>query len=147
MDKRYKALRFEQLDRSAAPELPIGEVVRPGAGWLRAVREALGLPLREVASRIAVTVPAVRSLEKAEADDRITLASLRRVAAALGCDVVYVLIPHEGSFAALAEREARLQVAPHIEAAEHSMQLEAQGSHDTDEKIAREARRKARGQV
>jgi transcriptional regulator with XRE-family HTH domain len=80
----------------------VGEVVRPAAGWLRTVREALGLTLADLAKRLGNSPPAVRSFEQAEAEDRITLASLRRAAAAMGCDVIYVLVPRTGNLAELA---------------------------------------------
>ena len=67
------------------------------------------------------------------------------MAGALGCEVVYLLVPRAGSFERLADGEARRQVAPDIEATEHSMALEAQGSHDVADKVARVARRKTRG--
>ena len=76
---------------------PIGRVTRPAAGWLRSVREALGLSLADQALKLQVTPPAVRSFEQAEAEDRITLASLRRTAAAMDCDLVYTLVPRSGS--------------------------------------------------
>lgn len=67
--------------------------MRPAAGWLRTMREALGLSLADVARRLKVTPPAVRSFEQAEAEDRITLASLRRAAAAMDCELVYAFVP------------------------------------------------------
>jgi predicted DNA-binding mobile mystery protein A len=76
---------------------PIGRVIRPAAGWLRSVREALGLSLADQARKLKVTPPAVRSFEQAEAEDRITLASLRRTAAAMDCDLVYTLVPRSGA--------------------------------------------------
>jgi len=72
---------------------PIDQIVRPPVGWLRAVRNSLDLTLAEMAQRLKVTPPAVRSFEQAEAEDRITLASLRRVAAAMDCELVYALVP------------------------------------------------------
>jgi transcriptional regulator with XRE-family HTH domain len=72
--------------------LPVGKVVRPTGGWLRSVRDNLGITLTELANRLKVTPPAVRSFEQAEAEDRITLASLRRAAAAMDCDLVYALV-------------------------------------------------------
>ena len=57
------------------------------------MRDGLGLTLVELAARLKVTPPAVRSFEQAEAEDRITLASLRRTAAAMECDLIYVLVP------------------------------------------------------
>jgi transcriptional regulator with XRE-family HTH domain len=79
----------QTTDRS----LPVGKIVRPDAGWLRAIREDLGITLAELAGRLKVTPPAVRSFEQAEAEDRITLASLRRTAAAMDCDLIYALVP------------------------------------------------------
>ncbi len=74
-------------------KLSIGQIVRPESGWLRTVRERLGLTLAQMAGRLKVTPPAVRSFEQAEVEDRITLASLRRAAAAMECDLIYTLVP------------------------------------------------------
>ena len=86
---------------------PIGKIVRPPRGWLHTLRGALGLTLAEVAQRLKVTAPGVRSFEQAEAEDRITLASLRRVAAAMDCDLVYALVPRTDSTIPLAKEGAR----------------------------------------
>ena len=75
----------------------IGDVARPTTGWIRAVRDALGLTLSDVAQRLKVTPPAIRSFEQAEAEDRITLGSLRRTADAMGCDLIYALVPRQDS--------------------------------------------------
>jgi predicted DNA-binding mobile mystery protein A len=66
---------------------------RPSVGWLRTVREALNMPQRELARRLQVSQPSVQALERREADGAITLDSLERAADALGCDLVYALIP------------------------------------------------------
>lgn len=63
------------------------------------MREALGITLTELAQRLKITPPAVRSFEQAEAEDRITLGSLRRSAQAMGCDLVYALVPRAGTIA------------------------------------------------
>jgi len=60
------------------------------------MREGLGLTFSELAGRLGITPPAVRSFEQAESEDRITLASLRRTAAAMECDLIYVLLPRAG---------------------------------------------------
>jgi predicted DNA-binding mobile mystery protein A len=46
-----------------------------------------------LAARLEITSSGVRKLEQAEASDAITLATLRRVAEALDCEVQYVLVP------------------------------------------------------
>jgi predicted DNA-binding mobile mystery protein A len=66
---------------------------RPPAGWLRAIREALGMTSAVVAGRLGVTASGARKLEQAEAADAITLGTLRRGAEALGCDLQYALVP------------------------------------------------------
>lgn len=98
---------LNQLAKTTARDGSIGQIIRPSAGWLRPIREALGLTLADLAQRLKVTPPAVRSFERAEAEDRITLASLRRSAAAMDCELVYVLVPRTGTLATLAETEAR----------------------------------------
>jgi predicted DNA-binding mobile mystery protein A len=68
-------------------------LARPPRGWVRAVREALGMSAAALAARLGTTAGAVTRLEQSEASDRIRLETLRRAADALGCDLVYLLIP------------------------------------------------------
>jgi predicted DNA-binding mobile mystery protein A len=86
-------LRLAQVDavlRDAARHpLP----PRPPAGWLRAIREALGMTSAVLADRLGMTASGARKLEQAEAADAITLGTLRRVAEALDCDLQYALVP------------------------------------------------------
>ncbi len=88
-----KELRLAQMDavlqETASHPLPS----RPSAGWLRAIREALGMTSTGLAARLEITASGVRKLEQAEAADAITLGTLRRVAEALDCDLQYVLVP------------------------------------------------------
>lgn len=88
-----KELRLAQMDavlqEVASHPLP----PRPPAGWLRAIREALGMTSGVVAERLGVTASGARKLEQAEAADAITLGTLRRVAEALDCDLQYALVP------------------------------------------------------
>lgn len=95
MDAKLRVIRINDLAKATDRTQPIGDLVRPEQGWIRAMREGLDLTLTELARRLGVTVPAVRSFERAEAEDRITLGSLRRVAAAMDCEVLYVLAPRE----------------------------------------------------
>ncbi|HZZ37352.1 MAG TPA: helix-turn-helix domain-containing protein, partial [Caulobacteraceae bacterium] len=54
--------------------------VRPPKGWLRAVRDALGMTTKQLARRLGVSQPRVVALEKGEVDESVTLTSLRRAA-------------------------------------------------------------------
>ena len=120
-----KELRLAQMDAvlqvAASQSLP----QRPPAGWLRAIREALGLPTVALAARLGITASGVRKLEQAEATDAITLGTLRRVAEALDCELQYALVPRRPL------REMRWQQALHLaqqwqQRASRTMALEAQ---------------------
>lgn len=65
-------------------------------GWLRGVRQATGMPVAEVGRRMGVGTSEVFRMEVAEEDDRITLGKLRAAAEALGCDLVYAVVPQKG---------------------------------------------------
>lgn len=71
-------------------------VERPPTGWLRAIRETSGVSAGELGRRLGVSRQLPLQFERAEATDTITLKSLRAVAAALDCDLVYALVPRDG---------------------------------------------------
>lgn len=71
-------------------------------GWLRGVRQAVGLPVAEMARRMKVGESEIFRLEVAEVEDSITLRKLRAAAEALGCEVVYAVVPTRGTLEDLA---------------------------------------------
>ena len=101
--------------------------VVPRGGWLRAIREALGMTQSQLGIRAAISRQSVQDFERAEADRRITLESLDRVARGMGCRLVYALVPETGSVDALRERRALALAEALLQPADHSMMLEAQG--------------------
>ena len=120
-----RELALTQLDRAlsaAAPQQP-----RPKAGWLRAIRETLGMTTRQFAARVGVSQAAVMDAERAEARKDISLATLERYADALDCELQYVLRPRQPlqqMVSARAEQLARDEVAR----VRHSMALESQAT-------------------
>jgi predicted DNA-binding mobile mystery protein A len=74
-------------------------------GWLREVRQVVGIPVKEVARRLGVCRWEVFRLEKSESESRIMLGTLRRAAEALDCDLVYALTPRTGTLEELAEEQ------------------------------------------
>src|SRR5689334_7217784 len=107
MKPEFKHLRIRQLDRALAAFYPLRSVPRPQRGWVRAVREATGMPLNEFAKNLQIKPSSAASLEKTEAEYRITLGNLRDAADALGCQLVYIVIPKSGTIQGLAERRIR----------------------------------------
>jgi predicted DNA-binding mobile mystery protein A len=145
MKPRYRELRLRQLEHSLAPFEAAKQVVRPTGGWLRSVREALGLSLESVGRSIGAGRQRVKKFENAEATDRITLHSLRKVAAAMGCDLVYALVPKSGSITNLSEEPARSEATRRVLAVEHSMALENQASGNVRQRINDETKRILKG--
>jgi predicted DNA-binding mobile mystery protein A len=104
---------------------------RPARGWLRAVREAIGLTQGEVAARMAVKRQSYAQFEAAEERGSISIASLLRAAESMDCDLVYYIVPRESvahSYAGLAEIHD--PAARHLRATEHSMALKGAGAKD-----------------
>ncbi len=77
---------------------------RPRIGWLASVRQALGMSKTQLAKRIDITRPSLDELESNELKETITLASMRKIANALGCDVHYILVPRKPLEQMIAER-------------------------------------------
>jgi len=102
-------------------------LARPPHGWIRAVREALGMSAAALATRLGITAGAVTRLEQSEAADRIQLDTLRRAADALGCDLVYLLVPRRPLDAVVRDR-ARELARKQIAAVEQTMRLEDQAT-------------------
>ena len=115
----------------------------PRGGWVRAIREALGMTQAQLGDRVQVSRQSVQDLEKAEAERRITLDSLDRLARAMGCRVVYALVPENGSLDDLRTRRADALAEALLKSTDHSMKLEAQGVST----IERERQRKVLAQA
>jgi predicted DNA-binding mobile mystery protein A len=141
MKIEYRELRRAQLDRTLEPFAAGRAVTRPKSGWLRAVREALGISRVEVARKLRKAPQTVAWFEKSEENDRITLGALQSYAEALDCQLVYALVPRAGSLRQQAESRARAQAEASVLAVEHTMALEDQATQDTGEKIRRETDR------
>ena len=106
--------------------------MRPPRGWIKAIREALGMTTTQLAQRIGVSQPRVVAIEKAEKNKSITLESLERAAQALDCRVVYALIPRK-PLNDLVEERAHIVAEKRLQSTRHSMALEAQSVDKSDE--------------
>jgi len=137
MKPNFSELKLRQLDatlaRWRAAELP----ARPPSGWLKAIREALGMSATQLAKRLGVVTSTVTRLETSEADDTISLATLRRAAEELDCELRYVLVPRQSLADTLATRANQL-ARERMAGVAHSMALEAQST--SNETVADQTR-------
>jgi predicted DNA-binding mobile mystery protein A len=135
MDSDFTDLRRRQLDRSLAPFQAARQEPRPRRGWLRAIREGLGLTLAEMGAKARESRQHVLRFEKAEVNDNITLGSLRRLADAMDCELVYAIVPKSGTISELAERLARGDAEEKVRRVARTMALEGQGTTNTEDLI------------
>lgn len=126
LDKRFTTLRA------------LAKSPRPPKGWLRAIRDALGMTTAQLAQRIGVTQPRIVELEQSEVSGALTLHSLQRAAEALGCRVVYALVP-DRPLAEVVRARAELVADKQLTSVQHTMVLEDQGVRDKEaNKLLRE---------
>jgi predicted DNA-binding mobile mystery protein A len=93
---KRRRLRRLQLDEQLAAARWQDAPPAPRRGWLRAIREALGMPAEAFGRRLGVTRSGALMIEKSESEGRISLNRLRAAADALGCDVVVLVVPRMG---------------------------------------------------
>lgn len=116
----------ERLSVLRAPEL-----APPPKGWIKAVREALGMTGQQFAARMGIKPPTVIDLEKSEALGTIQLKTLSRAADALGCKLVYALVPRT-SLQDAVEARARKIAMRALKRVAHTMKLEDQSVAESD---------------
>lgn len=131
MDKQFRNLHLTQMENRLsvwrAAQLPS----RPANGWVRSIRESLGMSASALGRRLGMTHAAINKFEHSEAHDTITLASLQKLAEALGCDLQYALIPRKSLHEQLDEQAHKL-AREQLTSLLHSMQLESQGLQDKE---------------
>ena len=137
MTEKSATLQRLQL-ADALSEFSSSRAPPPGGGWVRAIREALGMTQAQLAARLGISRQSLQGLERAEADRRITLDSLDRLAKAMDCRLVYALVPEKGSLDGVRARKAKALADELLKSTEHSMTLEAQGVSARESKRQRE---------
>lgn len=126
----------ERLDERLAPLKPAQRFRTPPKGWVRAVRDALGMSGVQLARRLRVQPSSVAALEASEESGAIQLKTLRRAAEALDCTLVYALVPKDSLEGAVRARARKIALRD-LGRVSHTMKLEAQETSDSgmDERL------------
>jgi predicted DNA-binding mobile mystery protein A len=131
MRAQDRALARKHLDKKLSPLRDSKALLRPPKGWVKALRESLGMTGEQLARRIGVTKPRVYEIERAELNGSITLDSLERAAQAMDCQLVYALIPRQ-PLQTMVEQRALLEAKKRMRTAAHTMTLEDQAVEETE---------------
>lgn len=123
-DKDY--LRIEQIEDMLRPYRKLVELQPPRGGWVRAVKEALGMTNSQLARRIGVKASqSVEDMQEYEVSGTIKLQTLRKLARALECRLVYALVPQE-PLEEIRRGQARTVARRQLKRVSHTMSLEDQ---------------------
>ncbi len=108
----------------------------PPKGWIRAIRDALGMSGVQLAKRLKVSPQTVEAMEKSEAAGTIQLNTLKRAAEALDCTLVYALIPKTSLENTVSNRAHQIATST-LARVSHTMKLENQdtGSGESEAQI------------
>jgi predicted DNA-binding mobile mystery protein A len=117
LDKKFKKLsKFEE---------------KPLQGWIKTIREAVGMTASQLAKRMGITQPRIAKIEDNESNLKIS--TLEKAAEALNCKLVYMLIPNE-SLEEIVQKQAKKKAMALLKKVNQNMGLENQGV-DTKEQL------------
>ena len=121
----------QRLDERLSALKPEDRFLPPPKGWIRAIRDAIGMSGVQLAFRLGVRPQTVEAVEKSEATGSIQLKTLRRAAEAMDCTLVYALVPNTSLEDSVAKRARKIAMRD-LQRVAHTMKLEAQGTGDAD---------------
>ncbi len=125
MKAKHKKLVREQLDTTLKRFKPIAELASPPKGWVRAIRDALGMTGEQLARRLNTNKQRVARIEQDEKLGKLTIKTLRNVAEALDCIFVYGFVPKDSLEQTIIKR-ARLVAKRRMARSNQTMRLEKQ---------------------
>lgn len=124
MDK--KSLQIQQLNGKMLAFASLQKVVPPPTGWIKAIRNAIGMSMLQMGNRLSITKQSVMDIERREKDGSITIRALREAARAMDMQLVYGLVPNDGSLEALIDRKAKELATQIVLRTNNTMKLEDQ---------------------
>jgi len=96
MQQQDRRVARARLDRELRPLRMMAKAQPQTRGHLRAVRQALGMRAGEMADRMSMHRSVLYRLEESELAGTISMGKLQDVAAAMGCVLVYGIVPSHG---------------------------------------------------
>ncbi len=124
MNKDQASLARKQLERRLTP-LRESKITAPPRGWIKAIREALGMTARQLAARMGASPSRIPVIEKAEVTGATTIKTMREAAEAMNCTFVYAFVPTKPLDEILRERAIQ-KTRKDIVRLDHTMRLENQ---------------------
>ena len=105
---------------------PAQKVAMPPTGWIKAIRQAIGMSMEQLGKKLSITKQSIQAMEQREKEGAITIRSLREAAEALDMQLLYAFVPKDASLDALIDRKARLLAKEIVMRTSNTMKLEDQ---------------------
>jgi predicted DNA-binding mobile mystery protein A len=121
-----KSLQIQQLNSKMLAFASLQKVAIPPTGWIKAIRNAIGMSMLQLGKRLSITKQSVQDIERREKDGSVTIKALREAARALDMQLVYGLVPNDGSLEQLIDRKAKELATQIVQRTSHTMKLEDQ---------------------
>ena len=139
---KTQKLILEQMDRKILQLKLIEDVSVPSTGWIKAIRKALGMSLRQLGGRMGITAQSVKEIEEREMSSTISLKVLRQFGQALNMKLIYGFIPRSENLEDMIHERAMEIAREIVSRTSASMKLEAQ--ENKPERLERAVIEKAR---
>ena len=125
---RNNKLQLQQLNEKLAQLTVLQHVNVPPIGWIKAIRNGIGMSMEQLGKKLSITKQGVMDIEKREIEGAVTIKSMQELAKALDLKFVYGFVPYAGSLEQMIENRA-LEIATKIvERTSTTMKLEDQAN-------------------
>lgn len=127
MNWSLRKIRAKQIEKELSA---FSKILCPTVGWIKTIRETLGMNTRQLGERCNVTSERIIRIEADEVNGKTTLATLEKVASAMNCRLVYALVPDDGLLKFI-ENTALNKAHSQLKHISHTMALENQKVSET----------------
>ncbi len=131
-------LRLQQTEEMVSRFREVADIPAPRRGWVHAIQAALGMTNVQLARRLKIQPQTLEDMQRYEVSGTIKLQTLRKLAEALGCRVVYAVVP-DNSLNEIRRDRAYAIASRHLRSVAHTMSLEDQGITGAEEQRALES--------
>ena len=137
--KRPDKLAMQQIERRLNKLATIAKDAHVRTGWIAYMRQAMFMTLSNLAKASDLSPATVQQIEKREKVGKVTIETMRKIAAAMECEFVYALVPKQ-ELSAFLKKKASAKATRIIREADVQMTLEDQRvSEDIKDRIDRVA--------
>lgn len=128
MDWSLRKLTAKQIDKQLKP---LKNLTIPSVGWIQTIRKALGINTRQLAEKTGVSSERIIKIEADELENKLTMATLQKMAEAMSCKFVYAFVPDD-DLDKIIQKAARAKAKVQMSRISHSMTLEDQKTEDKE---------------